>query len=459
MYANSSHSIKYLSGLLLCSWLGFLAGPVHADTASRDSILSLPSQAPFSGGPYLLGNWGGARTKLEQEGVKFNLSLVNEAAYNVSGGDRHTGRNAGQVALGVNLNLDKLIGWRGASFQATMTDRYGRNLVQDAQLGVNQQVQEIYGRGQTWLLTQFSLQQLFFDGKLSVRVGRLPIGNSFSYGDCYFQNLSLCGSQPGNLVGSYWYNSPISVWAIRTQVKTSDNTYVQLGVYQNNPTYASSHWERHSGWRLGNPGGTHGVLIPLEFGWSPQVKALGGLYGLYRFGLWYNTGGNDDLYLDDARRPLAAAPDNTKALHRDSSYGGYVSMKQQITGTVDGQGTTVFMNIAMADRRTSRTDRQLAMGAQYKGIFGRSNDFVGMGIAFTHSSGYYADYARLYNQLHAGRRLLVSNGYEKSLEVNYGWSPLPSVSIRPNIQYVIDPNGAKQNKNVFVFGLQSIVNF
>src|SRR5258707_4187684 len=79
----------------------------------------------------LLGDWGGLRTRLYQQGVDFQLGYTTEAAGNTQGGDRHLVRNADQFNIGTTLDLDKLLGWSDARFQVTITDRNGKNLSDD----------------------------------------------------------------------------------------------------------------------------------------------------------------------------------------------------------------------------------------------------------------------------------------------------------------------------------------
>src|SRR5207253_8487028 len=80
----------------------------------------------------LLGDWGGLRTRLYQNGIDFQLGYVSELAYNAHGGDRKLVRNADQLALGATFDLDRLWGWSNSKFQVTITDRNGRNLSADA---------------------------------------------------------------------------------------------------------------------------------------------------------------------------------------------------------------------------------------------------------------------------------------------------------------------------------------
>lgn len=231
--------------------------------------------------PYLLGDWGGLRTRLAESGVTLNLGYTGEAAHNFSGGQDKLTRYTDQWVIGATMDLDKLLGWHGGTFQMTITDRNGRNLGADAGIGNNMLIQEVYGRGQTWHMTQFWLNQAFLDNRVQWKIGRLTVGEDFASFSCDFQNLTFCGSQPGNLVGSYWVNWPTSQWATRLKVNTSEQTYVQAGVYQVNPNYVDDGYARRHGLSLDNPGGTTGALIPVEVGWLP---AWNGLPGSYKFG-------------------------------------------------------------------------------------------------------------------------------------------------------------------------------
>ncbi|RDD79863.1 porin [Dyella tabacisoli] len=411
---------------------------------------TVSSQSQATDSPYLFGDWNGTRSRLADEGIRFEFGYGSEAAHNFTGGTKQITRYTDQWKLGSTLDLEKLWGWSGGTFQIMMTNRNGRNLGADAHIGNNQLIQEVYGRGQTWHLTVFALNQKFFDGKLDWRIGRLPVGEDFASFSCDFQNLTFCGAPPGNIVGDYWVNWPTSQWATHLKLHTSEQTYVQIGAYQINPNYVNDRWARRNGWKLNNPGGTTGALIPLEFGWTPNAN---GLPGSYKVGAWYNNAGGSDLYYDVNRQPLAIT--GSAALKRDFRYGGYLSFQQQVSG----KGTTVFFNATQADRNTSATDRQIAMGMEYKGPFNRANDMVGFAIGASHANSRLAKYQRLYNQLHPNTPRLVKNGYEYVSELFYNWSPIPSINLRPNLQYILHPGGTRQNSNAFVLGLKTSVAF
>jgi porin len=218
--------------------------------------------AQDAGAGKLTGDWGGVRTDLAKAGIDFQLGYTSELAYNAAGGTKNQLSYDDQLSFGATFDLDRLFGVHDAKIQLTITDRNGRNLSDDAQLGTLQQVQEVFGRGQTWRLTQFWYEQKYFSGLLDWKIGRLTVGEDFASFTCQFQNLTFCGSQPGNLVGNYWYNWPVSQWATRVKVNIDGVGYIQTGAYQMNPGFLNV----DQAVLPNNPSGTTGVMIPVEFG-------------------------------------------------------------------------------------------------------------------------------------------------------------------------------------------------
>lgn len=411
---------------------------------------SLSFAAETAETPYLLGDWNGERTRLAEQGVTFNLGYGSQIAHNTSGGRDRLTRYADQWVIGAQFDLDKLWGWQGATLVANITDRNGKDLSTDAGLGTFQQVQEVYGRGQTWRLTSLYLAQSLLDGRLLLKGGRLNIGSDFAAFSCDFQNLTFCGSQPGNLVGSYWANWPVSVWAGVARLNTSKESYAQLGVYQVNPRYVDDAYNVRKGLYPNFPDGTTGALIPFEFGYTPTA-AFHGLPGSYKVGAWYNTSDSADLMQGADRQPLGTT--SVGALQRDGAYGAYLNFQQQVSGVAGESGATVFLNVSQADKFTAATDRQVAFGLEYKGAFDRPADVIGVALGATHGNGRRANAQRLANSS------VVNGGEEVAAEVFYGWSPMKAIVIRPNLQYIVHPGGTTQNDNAVVLGLKTSIAF
>ena len=425
------------------------AAPV-AQRGSRSDPSPSPQTADTQNRPPpgLLGDLGGVRPYLRDRGVELTLRYASESAYNPAGGERHLYRETGQFDLGATVDMEQLAQIAGGTFQATVTYRRGHDLGADAGLGVLQQVQEVYGRGQTWRLTQFWYEQAF--GAARMKVGRSSPGEDFEGFSCHFQNLSFCGSQPGNLVGDYWYNWPVSQWSARLRIDRADG-FVQVGVYQVNPRNLERNF---FSWRFR---GATGVLVPVELGWSGTSGRTGHVWS-YRAGGWYSSADGEDVLLHIDRRPLivtGAAP-----LRRSGRYGGWFSVQQQLTGRAEGgksvSGLSAFLNVTQADRRTSATDNQVALGLFYKGLVPwRPVDVLGLGLARTNvnarairggTAGEGPD------GLDPGRR-----DAEYAAELYYSLHPMPWLELRPNVQGIHHPGGRRNARDVAVLGLKAAV--
>jgi porin len=396
----------------------------------------------------LLGDWGGYRTDLYQRGVDFQLGYTTELAYNARGGDRHLLRDADQFNFGGTFDLEKLLGFRGSKVQVTITDRNGDNLSSDADLGTLMQVQEIYGRGNVFRLTQFWYDQQLFDGKLDVKLGRLGVGEDFMSSSCYFQNLSFCGSLPGNIV-STWFNWPVSQWAARAKVNFTPQWYAQVGVYQVNPSYLKD----SNGIRLNNPDGTIGARIPVEAGWTPKFGEAG-LPGAYRVGAWY-----DSSDLPDASGPARSTVGDPPHIN-NQEVGGYVMLQQQVTavrGDVS-RGLTLFANFVQADRDTASIDQLITVGVFYAGPFAaRAQDNIGFAVGRTHVNSRVADAERLLDTVGLGP--VPVQGSEYPVEVYYTFNASRWLMLRPNLQYVFHPGGTSEHEDPMVVGLKASVKF
>ncbi len=432
-----------IEGLLLSAALMCASTCAYADEIS-------PNQG-------LLGDWGGMRSGLYQNGIDFQLGYTSELAYNPRGGDRHLARVADQVAVGVTFDLGKLVALPGGTFQITTTDRNGKNLSEVADLRTLQQVQEIYGRGSTWRWTQFWYDQALFDGKLDLKLGRLGVGEDFMSFSCLFENLSFCGSLPGNIV-STWYNWPVSQWGARVRFNFASDWYAKIGAYQLNPGYLDT----RNSFRLNNPDGTVGALLSAEVGWTPKLGAAG-LPGSYRIGLWYDSSNQPDVFLAANNQPLTLNAGLSPRM-RDSETGGYAMAQQQLT-TVSGdrsRGLSLFANFVQADRNTARVDQLITLGFFYAGPFdARPRDDFGFAVGRTHVNSRIADGEALQNIVN--RRSLPIQGSEYPFELYYSinvacrpTSPVCGLTLRPNVQYIRQPGGTSQNTDVVVIGLKTI---
>ncbi|MBD1550958.1 porin [Pseudomonas sp. C2L12B] len=421
------------------------------------SVQAAGDTGQFDASQYATGDWGGLRRELYDKGYDFTLEYVGEAASNLDGGynDDTTARYSDQLALGVKMDLDKLLGWHGADFRFTVTERSGRNIgndrISDPRAGMFSSPQEVWGRGQTWRLTQLWYRQRFIDDKLDIKFGRFGPGEDFNSFPCDFQNLAFCGSQVGNWV-NVWYNWPVSQWAARVKWNFTPEFYAQVGAYNQNP----SNLETGNGFKL-NGSGTKGTIFPVEAVWSPKVN---GLPGEYRLGYYYSNAKADDVYDGADGQAQALTGGNFKS--HGSKHGWWVVAQQQVTSHHgdNSRGLSLFANATVHDKATNVVDNYQQVGLVYKGLFdGRPKDAIGVGIARIHVNDDARKRAELLNTVsgiddYDNPAFVPVQDTEYDAEIYYGVHVTNWLTVRPNLQYIKHPGGVDEVDNALVAGLK-----
>ena len=377
---------------------------------------------------WMLGDWNGKRTELQKKGYDFSLGYTGEMAtlLDANHHSSHGTEYADQFAIGTHIDLEKVLGWKDTEAQITVTERNGRSLSQtsDALAGHLSSSQEVWGRGQTWRLTDFWIKKQFLDQKLDIKVGRFGEGEDFNSFDCDFQNLALCGSQVGNWVGDQWYNWPVSQWAARVKYSIQPDLYAQIGAYEYNP----ENLERGKGWNLSTDG-SHGAIIPAEVVWQPIV-GVSKLPGEYRFGYYYSTA--------DAAEILH--PEQTS--HKQ---GVWIVAKQQLTAHNGDKtrGLTGFVNVTVHDLDTNRVGNMQNAGLVYKGAFDtRPKDEIAFGISRISINDDVNDIQTR------------QQDDEYNAEIYYGVHATNWLTIRPNVQYIRHVGAYKNGENAWVGGIK-----
>ena len=324
------------------------------------------------------------------------------------------------------MDLSKILGWQDTEAQITLTYRDGQSLSEHspALAGHISSAQEVWGREQTWRLTDLWIKKKFLDQKLDVKVGRFGEGEDFNSFDCDFQNLALCGSQVGNWVGEQWYNWPVSQWAMRVKYNVQPDLYTQVGVYEYNP----ENLERGKGFNLSTDG-SHGAIIPAEVVWSPKLGAQS-MAGEYRLGYYYSTADAEEI------------TNPTKTSHKQ---GVWVTAKQKLFQPADqtDRGLTGFVNLTFHDSDTNKVDNMQNVGLVYKGLLNqRPQDELALGVARIHINDDWSDIqAKEYDT-------------EYNTELYYGIHATNWLTIRPNVQYVRHVGALKNGDNTWVGGIK-----
>lgn len=385
------------------------------------------------------------RSGLKDGGIAFDLNYRSEDLAAVSGGTSKDLIHAGQVALVTDFDMDRLVSWNGAKIRASLAYRDGDNVNNEGGVAALFGPQEIFGRGHYLRLTQFWLDQSLAGGKVAFRIGRLNPGEDFQATECSFNNLSFCANQPGNYVADYWFNWPISQWGVAAQINLDETKYVKAGAYQVNPRNLRGDFIKVLGFNDGT-----GVLTPIEFGYTPT--SADGRIGEYKVGGWYSSADRQDVYFDIDGNP-ASLTDATFG-ERSGSYGAFFSAVRQFTrgdGTTAKSGLRGILKGSISDKQTSTVDQTFAATLVYTGTFkGRPLDDVGLGIAFNHLNDRISDYRG--ERLALGKAGLLPGGTERIVEAYYSFQFGEHLMVRPDIQWINNPGGIDERKDVLVVG-------
>ena len=141
---------------------------IGAPSAGSAQIWAGPNDACASDA--LLGDWGGLRSRLAEDGIGFGLQNQTELWGNLTGG-RHQGiEYDGLATASLCIDLDKAAQWQGAKILASGFQIYGPG-PSIPLVGALQLVSNIEATPSTKLYDLWFEQQLL-DGKVAVRFGQ-----------------------------------------------------------------------------------------------------------------------------------------------------------------------------------------------------------------------------------------------------------------------------------------------
>jgi porin len=424
-----------------------LASPALADDASDPTRAASTSTAPAPTAPTRLGDM------FAQYGVKLRASVINETAMNPSGGVDQSSSNVGQLQLGADFDLQRIVGIPGASIHLTEYHDYGTSLSLDA-IGNGVRVQEIYKNPYNhWHFGLFTYEQKLFDDKVDIAVGRTATSAYFGHLDqaCLFMTGANCGI-PALLNSEAGFSLlPSGTWGGKISYNITPHLYVMTGGFE-----VDSFMQNTSGFDFGTSHAT-GVTVPVEVGYGTtfandrypfDVKAGG----------YYSDGGHTDPFYNTAHRALGTFGGAAETI--DNRSGIYVLADKTVwRGEDSAHNVTMFGGWAQPFDKTEVYTSQVFAGAVWSGpLAARPKDTV----------GFVANYFRVSDEevafLHDARVKAGGTGTnspnEFMFELNYGVQLMRGVKLTPNIQYIVNPDNSalphtrELTRDVLVLGLK-----
>lgn len=386
--------------------------------------------------PYLLGDWGGERSKLEDRGVKFNFYYVADLLANPTGGERQSETGWGRIRGTVDMDLGKLVGAKGLTFHATGVWQFGVNL--GANIGSIANPSGLVS-AHTTRLDSWWLQQSLFSGKLFLRAGQFA-GLDFygvqEYGSSYV--MEPLDYALGNLFGTTFESfDPAATPAAEIRFVPTPNIYVKSAVLSGNRNpYVQDATGFH--FKIANS-----PVFVYEAGYLVDPSgpnASEKTYpGIYKFGAAYNDGkffdpisntsshGNYLIYFMANQAVYRASPGSNRGLDLDFGY--------------DWSPSDV-----------NRQNSQLTAGFRYNGLLPhRDQDSLAFGLVYSKISDQFSLAGTLQG--------LPALSSERAIELNYAFHATPCLLFQPVFQYYFNVGGNSQIPDAAVYGFRTMVTF
>jgi porin len=435
----------------------------HATNSSRTNAVSVLapstviSDTPEDLRPFqlvlpkgqLFGDWYGMVPLLNSNGISPSVTFVSDVAGNPIGGKSQGFTHADNLGVSLEFDLDKLAGYQGATFLASMSERDGKSLSK-AFVGNAFTIQQVYG-GETVKLIDLDYKQELLNDRVEFQIGRIAAGDDFlvsPYDWVFMQN-----GVDGNPVGIF-FNSPgmtaypNTSWGTVLKVRPTPRTYIMAGVYNGDPNIRAN---AHNGADMS----MHGPVFAIaEAAWQRNgLPGDAGLIGNYRVGTWYDGSSYQDFRTVGNETPVA---------NQRGNWGLYTLIDQVLIAFGDrsrnaGLGI-VGSALVSPNQNISQLPYFFSAGVVARGFLNaRPTDLAGFGVIY----GEYSDQLR-----HAQEReqlfdptVGVQNS-ETALELTYRfYFDTRSIFFQPDMQYIIDPGATRNYKNALVFGFQVGFNF
>ncbi|MGE9290670.1 MAG: carbohydrate porin [Puniceicoccales bacterium] len=429
---------KLLTGLILAS-LG--ATSTYADCNNCPDSKTKGADT-FNPDNYLTGGWGGTRADLVEKGIELDLTYTAEPEWNPVGGEKQSATYVHNIGLSALFDFEKLIGLPNTTFLIQGSQRSGNSLTEEA-IGNAISVQQLYGGGQTYRLVEMRISNDFYDDRLHFSYGRLSTTNDFMTSPyyCQFVTNGFCGqpTSPFFNMNDGLSAYPIAVWGAMTELKPTDQSYLKAGIYEGDATD-----DNHG---VDFDLGDNGVFLITELGLRPE-EGLFGLPARYSVGAYYHTGDFSDVATDVNGNNLFVTG---LPAREDSDQQGYYTIIEQglyRESSESDQGLTgIFTFVLSPDLDKSDMPYFMNAGLVYKGLLeDRPHDQTAFGFYTTWFSKDKRD-----AQEAAG---LEGQDSETGIELNHQFQFTPYFYLRPDVQYIINPNGLASIDNALVLGCE-----
>jgi porin len=359
-----------------------------------------------------------------------------EVLGNPTGGESQGAIYEGYVKLGLGVNLDRALGWEGASLYANVLYPHGASLTQNFVHDLNV-ISNIDGYDSVRLYKLF-FQKNFAEGRFSFRVGQMAADKEFFTIDTAGVFFNSAFGTPAvfglNITGPIF---PVSAPGVRLRWDPSPAFSLRTAVFSGDVGRPSEN-QHETRIRLHK---TDGALALVEAAYKThQSKGDEGLPTTFKLGGFY-----DSKWFDNDRGDG----------REHGNAGGYFVVDQQVYHMKDSgdtpRGLAMYSRLGLAPRDRNLVNFEYEGGLNYVGLLPqRPKDIAGLGVVYTHVS----------DDIQPPPSDAPAPGsHESVLEATYLAPINDQCTLQPDIQYIMHPGANALHRNALVLGLRFTLSY
>lgn len=365
----------------------------------------------------------------EGNGISVEIAYTVDAYANFRGGIRRGTAVLDNFDLALTLDAERILGWSGATFFFYGLGNQGESPTEKL-IGDLQTVSNIDAPS-TWKLYEAWLDQSLANGKASLRFGLYDLNSEFDA----IESAGLFSNSSHGIGPDYSQTGengpsifPTTSLAFRVLVQPVDALYVQAVALDG------------SSGKADNPFGTH-IVLEKDDGLliAGEVAYVNGGGKVALGGYTYTAEFESVRDVDGSGNPLMTS----------GNRGLYVLMDQMIfrERSNPDQGLAVFARAGFANHKVNQLSGYRGGGLVYTGLFaGRDEDQLGLAVAVAMNGNDFKT-----AQLDAGQPV---DGSEINVELTYSAQVTPMFSVKPDLQYVINPGTDPSLRNALALGVR-----
>src|SRR3954463_7276153 len=327
----------------------------------------------------------------ERLGIKFAVTYIGEVLGNPTGGIRQGGTFEGRLNLAVDLDFQKLAGWKGLTAHANIFAIHGDGLSRSnlRNFFVVSGIEAL----PTVRLYEAYIEQKFFNDTWSVRAGQLAADSEFiatKYTDV-FTNASLGWPAITSInMPSGGPSPPLAAVGARLAAKLNDNVTLLGAIFDGDsagPGVGDPQQRNRYGlnFRINDP---PLLLGEMQFGWK-NIAPEDGRAGALKIGGWHHFGTfSDQRFTADGLSIADPAGSGVgRMLRADDGVYSVIEQKVYAVPKSADRGVGVFMRSSASPSDRNLIDFYTDAGIDFIGLFDqRQHDKFGIALGYAHVS-------------------------------------------------------------------------